>query len=153
MSTFAADTAVSVDKSRSEIERTLARYGATAFAYMSTADKAVIMFEAGDRRVRFDLPLPNRWDSRFSETPTGRVRTETASLAEWEQACRQRWRALNLAIKAKLEAVESGIATFENEFLAYVVLPNNCTIGDWATPQIAKAYAGGAMPALMAGVS
>lgn len=153
MSTFAADTSVSVEKSRAEIERTLTRYGATAFAYLSTAGKATIMFEAADRRIRFDLPLPAKDDRRFTETPTGRARSVSAALVEWEQAYRQRWRALNLAIKAKLEAVESGIATFEGEFLAYVMLPNGSTVGAWAEVAVAKAYAGGAMPALMAGVS
>ena len=35
-----------------------------------------------------------------------------------DQACRQRWRALLLVIKAKLEAVTAGISTVETEFLA-----------------------------------
>jgi hypothetical protein len=35
MTRYAADTSVSVEKSRMEIERTLARYGADAFAYFS----------------------------------------------------------------------------------------------------------------------
>jgi hypothetical protein len=43
----------------------------------------------------------------------------------WKQAYHQRWRALALAIKA----VESGIATFEEEFLAHIALPNGSTVG------------------------
>jgi len=54
-----------------------------------------------------------------------------------------------LAIKAKLECVESGIASFEEEFLAYIVLPNQQTMGQLALPQIAQAYGGGKMPPLL----
>lgn len=57
----------------------------------------------------------------------------------WAQACRQKWRALNIVVKAKLEAVESGIAMFE-EFLAYIVLPNGLTVKDVVVPEIKKAY-------------
>ena len=56
-----------------------------------------------------------------------------------------------LAIKAKLEAVEAGISSFEEEFLAHVVLPDGSTFGAWAKPQLAAVYAGGSMPALLPG--
>jgi hypothetical protein len=36
----------------------------------------------------------------------------------------RRWRALLLMIKAKVEAVESGVVTFEDEWLAHFVLPS-----------------------------
>jgi hypothetical protein len=49
--------------------------------------------------------------------------------------------------------VESGIAEFEDEFLAYLVLPNGQTVGDFTRPQIAKAYENNQMPALMPGAS
>ncbi len=52
-------------------------------------------------------------------------------------------------IKAKLEAVASGVSTFEEEFLAHVVLPNGDTIGDWLAPQIANAYDTKKMPPLL----
>ena len=42
MTRYAADTQVSVDASRAEIERTLTRYGATAFMYGWDADRAII---------------------------------------------------------------------------------------------------------------
>jgi len=152
MTTYAKNTDVSVERSRAELERTLQRYGATAFGYMTEAGRAVIMFESHDRRIRFDLPLPRPDDREFTHHARG-ARTTTAAAAAWEQACRQRWRALNLAVKAKLEAVESGIAEFEDEFLAYLVLPNGQTVGDFTRPQIAKAYENNQMPALMPGAS
>jgi hypothetical protein len=60
-----------------------------------------------------------------------------------DQATRSAWRALLLVIKAKLEAVETGITTFEDEFLAHLVLPNGQTVGEWAIPMIAEAYENG----------
>ena len=35
-----------------------------------------------------------------------------------------------LVIKAKLEAVEAGVTTFEQEFLANMVLPDKTTVSD-----------------------
>lgn len=152
MSTFAASTTVPVEKSRAELERTLSRYGATAFGYMTDPAKAIIMFEANGRRIRFDLPLPDRNAKVFTHHSRG-ARTPAAALEAWEQACRQKWRALNLAVKAKLEAVEAGIAEFEDEFAAYIALPNGGTVGQWLKPQIAQAYELNAMPALLPGTS
>lgn len=65
-------------------------------------------------------------------TPTGRrTRSDDAAEKAWEQATRQRWRALHLVVKAKLEAVESGITVFDDEFLAHIVLPDGGTVGRW----------------------
>lgn len=147
---YAEKTSVPVERSRSEMERTLARYGATAFGYFADADRAVVMFEAHGRRIKFELPLPSRSDREFTHHSRG-ARTAAAALEAWEQACRQRWRALNLVVKAKLEAVEAGIAEFEDEFLAYIALPSGQTMGELARPAIAHAYDTGTMPALMPG--
>ena len=63
-----------------------------------------------------------------------------------EQAERQRWRALLLVIKAKLESVENTIETFEQAFLENIVLPNDKTVADTVAPAIAVAYKDGKMP-------
>lgn len=149
---YAADTSVPVERSRAELERTLTRYGATAFGYMSEPTRAVVMFEANERRIRFDVPLPDRNDRRFTHHSRG-ARTATQAQEQWEQACRQKWRALNLVVKAKLEAVAAGISEFEEEFLAWICLPSGQTMGDIARPAIAHAYETGALPALMPGGS
>ncbi len=52
-------------------------------------------------------------------------------------------------MKSKLEAVDSGIVTFEEEFLAHIVLPDGTRTGAWAVPQIERAYETGEMPALL----
>lgn len=143
---------MSSERSRAEIEQTLQRYGAESFMYGTDRQKAVIMFDAHGRRIRFVLPMPDPSSSDFTLTPGKRLRRSAdQAYAAWEQACRQRWRALALVIKAKLEAVETGITTFEDEFLAHTMLPNGSTVGEWAGPQLEKAYAAGAMPALLPG--
>ncbi|MBC7168760.1 hypothetical protein [Phenylobacterium sp.] len=147
MSRYASETSVSTAKSRDEIERTLRRYGAEAFGYISEAKAAVVMFRIASRHIKFVLPMPDPAEREFTHTPTkGQRRTAEAADAAWEQACRQRWRALALVIKAKLEAVEAGITTVEDEFLAHTVLPDGSTVGEWAKPQIALTYRSGAMP-------
>lgn len=143
---YAADTSVSSAKSRDEIERTLSRYGADQFGYGWDTDKAMVTFRAHGRLIRFVLPMPARDDREFRLTPTGRTRSASQAEAAWEQACRQRWRALALAVKAKLEAVEAGISTFDSEFMAQIVLPAGGTVGEWMAPQIDAAYAAGTMP-------
>jgi hypothetical protein len=147
MPTYAKDTDVSCARSRADIENTLQRYGAEQFAYATAPGKALIGFTMHDRQVRFILPLPKR--EEFRQTPAGRDRTPKSQDDAWEQACRQRWRALLLVIKAKLEATECGISTFESEFMANIVLPDNRTVGDFMLPQISAAYDSGKMPAML----
>jgi hypothetical protein len=141
---YAAKTTVPVERSRNEIETTLARYGASQFMYGWDKAGAVIAFIVTpepdkQRQVRFQLPLPSRDERRFTHHSRG-PRTATEAERQWEQACRQRWRALNLVVKAKLEAVESGIATFEDEFLSYIMLPDGGTVGQLLGPQLDAAY-------------
>jgi hypothetical protein len=149
MPTYAAQTTVAWRKSRDEIERTLARYGASGFAYGSTDDRAMILFETSNRQVRFYLPLPDRAEQEY--TPAGRRRTMPQRDAAYEQELRQRWRALALVVKAKLEAVDAGIVSFEQEFGMHMVLADGRTVADHVLPEIAAAYASGNVPALLAG--
>jgi hypothetical protein len=149
-SRYASGTAVSCDRSKTEIERTLHRYGATAFVYGTKPDKAVIQFEMSERRIRFNLPLPGPKEAlRLSSA--GNVIREHKEVTDrrLEQMQRQRWRALSLAVKAKLEAVASGITTFEEEFLAHLVLPSGRTVAEETMPQIVEAYSSGKVKPLM----
>lgn len=148
MGLYAANTSVPTERSKGEIERTLQRYGADEFVSGWDASRAVVMFRMNERRIRFYLPMPARKD--FEVSSGGRIRTSDSAIDEaWEQAKRQHWRALALAIKAKLEAVSSGITTFEEEFMAHVVMPNGKNFAEWATPQIAASYSSKKMPPLL----
>ena len=67
----------------------------------------------------------------------------------YQQLCRSKWRSLVLAIKAKMECVQSGITTIEQEFLAHIVLPNGLTVGHHTIPQLKESYELNKMPALL----
>lgn len=147
---YAKDTSVSVSKSEAEIKAVIRRYGATSFASFETALAAMIAFEMQGRRVVFKLPLPDRHSKQFTETPSGRwARSEKQADDAFEQACRSRWRALLLCIKAKLESVEAGIETFEDAFLAHIQMPDGLTVGEHVKPTIALAYETNSMQPLL----
>lgn len=147
--TYASQTSVSSEKSRREIEQTLIRYGATSFAYGWQENAAMIGFKAHDRNIRLVLPMPDRDHCAFTRTPTGRARSASEADKAFEQAVRQKWRALALVIKAKLEAVESGIVTFEDEFAMHMVLPGGRTVAEHVLPAIDTAYDTGRVPSLL----
>ncbi len=145
---YAKRTEVSVSKSKEEIERVLARYGADAFSYSYDQMKAVVQFRMEGRILKYLLEMPPK--NEFEFTPSKKwLRDEETASKEWEKACRQRWRALKLVIQAKLEAVACGISTFDEEFLSFIVLPSGDTVGGWMQPQIEAAYATGGMPPML----
>lgn len=149
---YAARTRVSPERTRADIERELTRYGARQFMFGRDDDRglAVIEFVAHRRRVRLVLHVPDPGDRAFTHTPARRVRrTAEAATEVYNQAVWQRWRALLLVIKAKLEAVAAGIVTFEDEFLPYTVLPDGRTVAETVHPAIASAYASGQVPELL----
>jgi hypothetical protein len=154
---YAKDTTVSVAKSKAEIEDTVRKYGASGFISGWHEDAAMIAFEMKGKRVKFVLPLPSKTEKRFTHRNKGRTyahwvpRSPDDAAREWEQACRQRFRALALAVKAKLEAVASGITTFEQEFLAHIVMPNGQTIGEVTIPRLEAAMIDSKLPPLLPG--
>ena len=145
MGRYAERTQVAPESSRVEIERILVRYGASAFHYGWDNDRAVVGFSLDGRFFKITMSLPPK--ENFERTPERRtLRAPKAAHAAWEQACRQRWRALALWIKAVLEAAESGIVTIEEALLPFLVLPDRSTVKEWLLPQVAQAYESGAMP-------
>ncbi len=150
MSRFAEKTSVSSEKSRAEVERTLTRYGADSFMYGWEGINAMVGFRMHERMIRFVIPLPAKDAEEYRYTPAKKYkRTEDERYKAWEQAVRQRWRALALVVKAKLEAVDSGITTFEEEFMAHILLPDGRTVSDFMVPQIQAAYDKGDMPKML----
>lgn len=141
MSRYAQGSAVPVDRSKTEIEQVLARYGAEKFGYATDHGSATVGFQVRGRAVRMRLILPD--PGQFAVTATGKRRPIEAQRREYEATRRQRWRCLVLVIKAKLEAIESGIATFEDEWLAYLVLGDGTTVGEKLLPALEESRARG----------
>ena len=139
---YAATTTVPPEKSRGEIERALVNYGAKKFMYGWGEEEAVLAFVLHEKQIRFMLPLPHRGDYRINPK-TMRTRTPEQLEAAYEQDVRQCWRALLLVIKAKLEAVAAEIVSFEQEFMAHIVMPDGSLVGDLVLPKINEAYISG----------
>lgn len=150
MGRYAVGTEVSSERSRAEIENTIKRYGAEAFMYGMKGNQAIIGFEVERRNIRMVLQLPPPSD--FVRDGRGSTRSPKAVANAHEKACRQRWRALALVVKAKLEAVESEVSTFEHEFLPYMVLPGGRTVAEEILPKLNAAYETGKVTPLMLGM-
>lgn len=52
-------------------------------------------------------------------------------------------------MKAKLEAVDSGIVTFEDEFGMFMVLPDGKTVREHVIPEIERSYQLGSVQPLL----
>lgn len=133
---FAGGTEVPVAKSKAEIEVLLSKYGAegyhTGWQAPSGDDPGwdAIEFLWKGKQIRFRLARPGPNDPKvkaYRGTKQG----------DWiEQLNRQRWRILMLVVKAKLEAVEAGVAVFEEEFLSFIVTESGRTVGEVLLPRL-----------------
>lgn len=146
MNRYAAKTNVDSMKSRMEIERIVMKYGCASFTYMINENDAVIGFKSHDRFVRMEIKLPTL--EQASVNKAGQRMHQRQAAASQEQQIRQRWRALALVVKAKLESVELGVATFQQEFMPYILLPDGSTVGEHTAPLIESAYKTGVTPVL-----
>ena len=140
---FAEGTAVSVAKSQAEVHSMLQKAGAHPVAFSFSDDHVTVAFtlttkipekrngsnvvtqvaEVRRTNVMMRLELPDR--ALFAKKKV-RGWLEPCSAEEqakrWEQACRERWRALALVLKAKLVSVETKVETVEEAFLAHLVV-------------------------------
>lgn len=151
---YAEGTSVSSSASQAEINHLLMRYGATSFMFGHKEDEAMVAFEMRGRRIKFLLPMPDRNADEFTigkhpQSHKPMKLTPDKAYAKYEQAAKERWRALVLCIKAKLESVESRIETFEEAFMPHIIMSNGLTIGETLLPQIAKIAETSKMPPLL----
>ena len=147
---YAENTSVAFEKSVVEIITMLKRAGATAFHQIEAESGFMIQFRLSYRVVRFAIEFPS-----IDQMPTRDGRNSLLSdkqrQAAREQRIRQKGRALMLVVKAKLESVESKVETFEQAFLANVVMSDNQTFYDRARENIALEYERGTPQPLMIG--
>lgn len=145
---YAENTAVPVEKSLAEIISLVKRAGAQRVAQYEAPDCFTITFELEGRLIRFSVRLP-----ALEEVPTHDARYRTLTneqrLNRRDQKTRQRARALLLVVKAKLESVESEVETFEQAFLANIVMSDGATIYDRVAQPIALEYQTGKPNALL----
>jgi hypothetical protein len=146
---YAESTSVPVEKSRGDIEKLLSQHKCQKFmtGVDHEAHRATVQFQAHNRIIKFEIALPDPGDPKWKKVKGRYMQRNAAGIvAVVAQEERTRWRALLLVIKAKLEAVESGITTWEDEFLAHVLLPNDQTVAQYIGPAVDQIYATGRMP-------
>lgn len=118
--TYAAKTLVPIDRSRSEIERLVRKYGAKGFIAGWHGDQARIEFLCANRHIRLSMTVPDR-----------------------DQAARAKFRTLLLLVKAKLAGVDAKIVTFEQAFVGDIVMPaTGKTVWETTQGTIAAGYVG-----------
>lgn len=150
MTSFAQGTSVSVSRSRVEIEDLLTKWKASRIGVVTEERRAAVVFSIGQWHVRFIMPLPTDKDVKTTDARQSWRRAADGVIQQRiEQATRERWRALLLTIKAKLVSVENGVESFEEAFMAHLVLPGGQTVGQKALPGVLQAYETGTMPPLL----
>lgn len=126
---YAADTSVPVERSKQQIEQLLSKHGAEGFhtgwqsARGDDPGWDAVEFLWKQRTIRFRLARPKATGYR-------------PNVSAIEQKNRQRWRVLGLVIKAKLEAVDAGVAVFEEEFLPFIVTGDGRTVAEHLVPRL-----------------
>lgn len=139
---YAEDTKVPFARSIADVMAIIEKAGADQIGQMQSKDGFAVQFTLADRMVRFRVPfetlddMPTK-DGRGSKLPPAKRE------AKLEQSKRQRGRALFLVIKAKMESLESGIETFEQAFLAHVVMADGKTVYERISEGIALEYQSG----------
>jgi hypothetical protein len=133
---YASGTTVTVERSRMELDGLLSKHGASSRGIQcdDAAGIAMVAFIMGGHKYRIELPLPRlSLDVPAKAQPRGwsgwssSRRSDYATKA-WQQACRERWRALVLTVKAKLEIIKIGVSSVQREFMADLVLSDGGTL-------------------------
>jgi hypothetical protein len=143
---YAASTSVPAGKSRVKIEDLVRAKGAKRIGTMRTHDSATVAFELNGYAIRFTLPMPTPENVRNPK----KKEPEALLRRRVDQLERTRWRALLLCIKAKFEAIESGIEVFEEAFMSHINVPGSGTVADDVIPKLEAMRSGRAMPPLLA---
>lgn len=126
---YAEDTKVPVTRSQAELkDLVMARFEADTFVTYEDRTQAVVAFQTRGRRYKIAVPITDK-----------------------PQQQRAAWRQLILVVKAMITAVDAGVMTMESALLAWIMLPDGSTMGEWAETAVPQAYARNEMPALMPG--
>lgn len=146
---YAQDTTVPADKTQAEIIGYVKGRGATKVASFEDGDGVVILFEVKNRAVRLKVMRPDRKD--FVYDAAGRYRDASGQERAAEKEWMRRWRTLLIVIKGKFELVDSGIVTFEEEWLPYLVTKNGGTVYEEMLPALEADGVFVGIPSMFAG--
>ena len=140
MTFYAEKTQVPISRSRVQIETELTRYGIQEYGIGHSPRGTGIIFKYDGKVYKMNVNEPDG-----DEFDTQR---------KLEQAKRSRWRLLLLCVKAKLNLIQSGQSSFEDEFLAYMALPDGSTVSDFMQqPENIERLQKSKMPKMLVGAS
>ena len=124
---YAEGTTVTVEESQEGLRGLLTRHRATGIQIgRNTKGDDVVRFSMRGKEVRM----------KFTPEPG--------------QKHRSQWRAFLLLMKAKLECAESGLSSFESEFMLHFGLPNGTTVLKTMGERVNRTITSGDMRALTA---
>lgn len=114
-----ASTEVPISKSQDELRQMLMKFGAEQFTFGQGPDWAGLEFVHEGHLVRMRCPLRS-YDAKMASRP----HKKTLTPETWPEAEGRRiWRVLVWSVKARLVAVDEGLETVEQAFLAHMVDP------------------------------
>ena len=132
-----ADTIVSIGRSKEEIDKLLIKFGCKGIQWTWIDEREILRFihefeiDGVEHGITFEINIPDI--GRYKGRGYDKIFMKNE---------RQAYRIVVHIIKAKLVAVETGVETFENEFLSKILyqLPDGKTqkVGDIILKQIGK---------------
>lgn len=132
-------TSVAVGRSRQMIEELLRKYGVSTTRFTTTAALFAVEFDFPVRRkAGYRVAGNNRSVPKYEVIRVLGVRI----VAVWpieEREQRRIARVLYWSIKSKLETVEAGVVSFEQEFLPHLTLGRGRTVWDEFAPRLEAA--------------
>lgn len=117
MKRYAETTSVPVNRSRTQIQDVLEKFGIEEFFFGTSARGQGIGFKYEGRVYKMDVPFPER--------------AKDMTEKQYEQAQRRRWRVLYMTLKMELEKIADGGISFEDQFLAQMCLPDGSAVADF----------------------
>lgn len=102
----------------------LVKYGADHFSFGESRSHAEVGFVFGALAVRMRVPIrPMTEDETRAWARKRRVGMEKAVAGRHEAEGRRVWRVLYWLLKTRMEAIEAGVETFQEAFLAHLLDP------------------------------
>lgn len=122
-------TVVPVARSQEQIRAMLQKYGSSGVNFSEdwNAGRVGFQFVTIRKTGTGEIPLVVRMVIQLWKSDSERL---YATQARTEQRQRQVWRALYFYLKSQLEAVDFGLRTFEDAFLADIEMRDGRVLGD-----------------------
>lgn len=117
MARYAKNTSVPVSKSRVQVQKLLVDYGIEEFFFGTSPRGEGVGFKHEGKVYKHNVPMPDRNDYGYE--------------TKYNQAVRQRWRVFYMSLKMKLEEIQDGGISFEDQFLSMMTLPDGSTVADF----------------------